>query len=79
MTREKDTDKKPEENDDTFFYSMDVLGPYSSTSTSKQKAITWEDDSSTYELEFHAFILKDARATFASVLAMVAATAAYVN
>ena len=79
MTRTKSSRKEPGEDDDTFDYEMDLTGPFSSTSTSKQKAITWEDDKRTYEQEFNAFILKDARATFASVLAMVAVTAAYVN
>jgi hypothetical protein len=33
----------------------------------------------TMEMEFHAIVLKDARATMASVMALIAVTAAYVN
>ena len=80
MEKQKETDKEAvvADFDDEYDYEMNVIGPFSSTKTTKQNMITFDHETYSYEVEFHAMIL-NARATMASLFALAAATAAFVN
>jgi hypothetical protein len=81
MMRVKTMVKDAVAGEDTEYkYSMDISGPYSSTKAAKQEIVKGNmADGTGMEIEFHALVMKNARATLASVLALAAVTAAYVN
>lgn len=80
MERYKITDKEAvvADFDDEYDYKMNFIGPFSSAKASKQNMITFDHETDSYEVEYNAMIL-NARATMASLFALAAATAAYVN
>ena len=69
---------KKENGESVYGYQMNFLGPFSNPHRKRQKKFYFDDNLYDYEVEFHAMIL-NSRATMASLFALAAVTAAYVN